>query len=100
MSSQTLLPGDRSPGAHRVRRGAAVLCLILVGLGAVGVVLAVRPPNTLEQGPRTVEVPATLGVLGIGRLLAEQGVIRSQMVFVGLTFLRGTARSLKAGEYE
>jgi UPF0755 protein len=47
-----------------------------------------------------VEIPATSGVLGIARQLAEQGVIRSQVVFVGLTLLRGTARSLKAGEYE
>jgi UPF0755 protein len=100
MSSQTLEPGDRSPGAHRVRRGAAVVCLILAALGAVGVVVAVRPPKTLEVGPRTVEIPANLGVTGIARLLAEQGVIRSQAVFIGLTFFRGTARSLKAGEYE
>ncbi len=100
MSSQTLQPGDGSPGAHRVRRGAAVLCLVLAALGAVGIVLAVRPAKSLEQGPRTVEIPATLGVLGIARLLAEQGVIRSETVFIGLAFFRGTARSLKAGEYE
>jgi UPF0755 protein len=100
MSSRTLQPGDRSPGAHRVRRGAAVVCLVLAALGAVGVVLAVRPAKALEQGSRTVEVPASLGALGIARLLAEQGVIRSETVFIGLTFFRGTARSLKAGEYE
>jgi UPF0755 protein len=47
-----------------------------------------------------VEIPAALGVLGIARHLAEQGVIRSQAAFVGLAVLRGTARSLKAGEYE
>jgi UPF0755 protein len=47
-----------------------------------------------------VEIPATLGALGIARHLAEQGVIRSQVVFLGLTVLRGTIRSLKAGEYE
>jgi UPF0755 protein len=77
-----------------------VVCLVLAALAAVGVVWAVRPPKALEQGPRTVEVPAALGILGIGRLLAEQGVIRSQTVFVGLAVVRGTARSLKAGEYE
>lgn len=59
-----------------------------------------RPPASLEAGARTVEIPASLGVLGIARHLAEQGVIRSQVVFVGLTVLRGTARSLRAGEYE
>ena len=77
-----------------------MVCLVLAALAAVGVVWAVRPPKALEQGPRTVEVPAALGILGIGRLLAEQGVIRSQTVFVGLAVVRGTARSLKAGEYE
>jgi UPF0755 protein len=74
--------------------------LVLLALGALGVVVAVRPPAALEEGPRTVEVPAALGVRGIARLLAERGVIRSEIVFTGLAFLRGTARSLKAGEYE
>jgi peptidoglycan lytic transglycosylase G len=77
-----------------------VVCLGLAALAAVGVALAVRPPTLLDRGSRTVEIPATLGVLGIARQLTEQGVIRSRMVFVGLALLRGTARSLKAGEYE
>jgi len=47
-----------------------------------------------------VEIPTTLGVLGIARHLTERGVIRSQATFVALAVLRGTARSLKAGEYE
>lgn len=75
-------------------------CLGIAALTAVGVALAMRPPPPLEREARTVEIPATLGVLDIARHLAEQGVIRSQVVFVGLTVLRGTARSLKAGEYE
>jgi UPF0755 protein len=45
-------------------------------------------------------VPAQLGVLGIARTLADAGVIRSQVGFAALALLRGTARSLKAGEYE
>jgi UPF0755 protein len=69
-------------------------------LAGVGVALAMRPPAALGQGSRTVEIPATLGVQGIARQLAGQGVIRSQVVFVGLAVARGTARSLKAGEYE
>jgi UPF0755 protein len=77
-----------------------VVCLGLAGLGAVAVARAMRPPDLLERGSRTVEIPATIGLLGIARQLAEQGVIRSQSVFVGLTLSRGTARSLKAGEYE
>jgi len=58
------------------------------------------PPRALREGPRTVEVPPQLGLLGIARLLADQGVIRSPYAFVALALLRGTARSLKAGEYE
>jgi UPF0755 protein len=77
-----------------------MVCLGLAAVAAVGVALAVRPPAPLEAGSRTVEIPAALGVLGIARHLAEHGVIRSQLVFVGLSVLRGTARSLKAGEYE
>ena len=78
----------------------AAVCLGLAALGAIGVVVAVRPPPPLAQASRTVEVPGSVGVLGIARHLAAQGVIRSQIVFVGLATLRGTARSLKAGEYE
>ena len=51
MSSQTLQPGDRSPGAHRVRRGAAVLCLVLAALGAVGIVLGSAAPEGAGAGP-------------------------------------------------
>ncbi|HEY7141027.1 MAG TPA: endolytic transglycosylase MltG [Methylomirabilota bacterium] len=86
--------------ARLVRRGAGLVCLGLAAVVAVGVALAVRPPARLERGSRTVDIPVTLGVLGIARQLAEQDVIRSRAVFVGLAFLRGTARSLKAGEYE
>jgi UPF0755 protein len=77
-----------------------VLCLVLAALVSVWVGVAVRPPAPLGEGSRTVEIPSTLGLLGIARHLAGEGVIRSQAVFVGLTVLRGTARSLKAGEYE
>jgi UPF0755 protein len=78
----------------------AVVCLGGAALAALGIVLAVRPPAVLQHEARTVEVPASLGVLGIARHLAEAGVIRSRAVFVGLALVRGTARSLKAGEYE
>jgi UPF0755 protein len=72
----------------------------LTVLAAVGIGLALRPAGRLIQGGQTVEIPATLGVLGIARHLAQQGVIRSQATFIGLAVLRGTARTLKAGEYE
>jgi UPF0755 protein len=76
------------------------VCLALLVAGAVGLGLALRPAGVLARGPVTVDVPITTGVLGIARQLAAEGVIRSQVAFVGLAFVRGTARSLKAGEYE
>jgi UPF0755 protein len=61
---------------------------------------AVVPPETLRTEPRTVEIPPHQGLLDVARLLVDQGVIGSRMAFVGLALVRGTARSLKAGEYE
>jgi UPF0755 protein len=83
-----------------VRRGAAVVCLLLLAVAALGVWLGLQPARAVAEGPRTVEIPAATGVLGIARYLAAEGVIRSQATFVGLSLIRGTARSLKAGEYE
>jgi UPF0755 protein len=61
---------------------------------------ALGPPPALQSGPRTVEVPPHQGVLEIARTLEAGGVISSGPAFVALAVLRGTARSLKAGEYE
>jgi UPF0755 protein len=47
-----------------------------------------------------MEIPPSIGLLDIARSLADQGVIRSRAAFVGLAIVRGTARALKAGEYE
>ena len=77
-----------------------MVCLLFLAAAAVGGWLSLQPGGTLAQGPRTVEIPAATGVLGIARYLAAEGVIRSQATFVGLALVRGTARSLKAGEYE
>jgi peptidoglycan lytic transglycosylase G len=77
-----------------------VVCLAVAVFTAGWVAVAVRPPEPLDRGSRTVDIPATLGVLGIARHLAGQGVIRSEAAFIGMAVLRGTARSLKAGEYE
>jgi UPF0755 protein len=91
---------DRSAGTRLVRRGAIVVFLVLGVLVAGGVERALRPPGPLTQGARTMEIPTNVGLLGIARYLADQGVIRSRAAFIGLAVLRGTARSLKAGEYE
>ena len=88
-----------SRGARSGLRRTAVVCLGLILL-AGGVGWALRPPALLAQGPRTTEVPTNLGLMGIARHLADQEIIRSRAVFVALAVVRGTARSLKAGEYE
>jgi UPF0755 protein len=68
--------------------------------GAVATAVGMRPPAALAARARTVEIPASVGILRIADQLADQGVIRSRVLFVAATVLRRTARSLKAGEYE
>jgi UPF0755 protein len=75
------------------------LLLLAAGL-AVELGRAAVPPRALREAPRTVEIPAQQGLLGIARQLEDEEVIRSRVAFVVLAGLRGTARSLKAGEYE
>ena len=79
-------------------------------LGAGGVVLSLFvlvqawrvlvPAPALRDGPQIVEVFPHQGLFGIARQLDEAGVIRSPAGFALLSALRGSARSLKAGEYE
>lgn len=87
----------RTRATRRVALGIA--CLLLVAV-SIEVGRATVPPEALRIGPRTIEIPLQQGLLGIAQSLADQGVIRSRLAFVALTVLRGTARSLKAGEYE
>jgi UPF0755 protein len=47
-----------------------------------------------------VDIPAQQGVLAIARRLRDAEVIPSAEAFVALGVVRGTARSLRAGEYE
>ncbi|MBI4588513.1 MAG: endolytic transglycosylase MltG [Candidatus Rokubacteria bacterium] len=58
------------------------------------------PAPGVQSGARVVEIPAYHGVLDVARRLERAGVIRTPLGFVVLSALRGTARSLKAGEYE
>ncbi|HLE42809.1 MAG TPA: endolytic transglycosylase MltG [Methylomirabilota bacterium] len=88
---------------HRPRRRrwpALVGLLVVLALLAVEAGRAVIPPRALRSGPRTVEIPPQQGLLDVARTLVDAGVIRSRLAFVALAVLRGTARSLKAGEYE
>ena len=55
---------------------------------------------SVADSKRVVEIPLHLGLLDIAKRLDAAGVIRSPMGFTLLAVVRGSARSLKAGEYE
>ena len=74
--------------------------LVLSGVLGVFAWLALTPTAALERGPRTVEVPAQLGLLAIARHLTDSEVIRSPIGFVLLALARGSGGRLRAGEYE
>jgi len=72
-------------------------CLLFLGLQAWWVL---TPGVAVRSGPRMVEIPAHRGFLDVARILGEAGVIRSPVGFTLLTLVRGSMRSLKAGEYQ
>ncbi|MBI2154254.1 MAG: endolytic transglycosylase MltG [Candidatus Rokubacteria bacterium] len=78
--------------------GAAVLAGILfVALQGWWVLV---PAPAVQAGPQVVEIPAHQSLFGVARTLERAGVIRSPLGFALLSALRGSARGLKAGEYE
>lgn len=84
----------------RLRRVFRV-CVLLAALGLGAEAWRVlTPPAPLRQAPRAIDIPAHESVTGIARRLDAGGAIRSPYGFVALTVLRGSMRSLKAGEYE
>ncbi len=58
------------------------------------------PTPVVQAATTRVDIPASLGVLDIARRLSQAGVIRSALAFSVLATLRGTARQLRAGEYD
>lgn len=61
--------------------------------------LSTAAPGVLG-GPRVVEIPPRLGLVAVARRLDAAGVIKSPLGFMLLATARGSARGLKAGEYE
>lgn len=76
--------------------------ILLAGVGFVSVHAwwLLIPTPAIQSGAKVVEIGPQQGVVGIASRLQAQNVIRSRLGFLTLAALRGTAGSLKAGEYE
>ena len=85
-----------------MRLRTATSLVSLLGAGTLGFLAyeVATPADRLEAGPLVVEVPAHNGVLDIADRLQQANAIRSRAGFILLTMVRGSSRSLKAGEYE
>jgi UPF0755 protein len=81
-------------------RRFAVLAAVAVSALAWETWRVVNPAAALREGPLTVDIPANESALGVAERLGEAGAIRSPTGFVALSVVRGSLRSLKAGEYE
>jgi len=80
----------------------AIALLMLIGAG-VAVFLGrevLTPTEALQTAPVSVEIPAHDGILLIAGRLYQANAIRSRTGFVMMAVFRGSARYLKAGEYE
>ena len=89
--------GGQRTFVRRVGLGFLVLAVVVLGVEAWR---TVTPAAALAEGSRVVDIPAHAGVLAIARRLGDGGVVRSPAAFVALGVLRGSARALRAGEYE
>ena len=87
-------------GVRRLRRIALVVLAVVAATAGFEAWRTLSPTAGLAVGPRVIEIPAHQGVMGIARRLREADVIRSPEAFVALSVLRGSARTLRAGEYE
>ncbi len=91
-------PSGGPGGLRRSLLGAgAALAALFVGLQTWWL-FTVAPG--LAGGPRVVEIPPQMGLTAMARALDEARVIQSRLGFVLLAMVRGSARALKAGEYE
>ena len=91
-------PSGQRGSALRAVLGA-LACLIAVFLALQSFWIFTAAP-AVQAGPRVVDIPPHQGLTGVAGRLDEAGVIRSPLGFMLLALARGTARGLKAGEYE
>ena len=89
--------GLRRPSLRRVVLVGALLVAAALG---IEIWRTVSPTAALADGPRVVDIPAHEGVTGIAGRLREADVVRAPEAFIALSALRGSARALRAGEYE
>ena len=75
------------------------LALIVAAMIGGGFFL-MSPSPALGTGPLVVEIPSHVGVMGVAERLRDAGAVRSAWSFVALSAVQGSARNLKAGEYE
>ena len=78
------------------------LLAFLLGAAALaaGAAFLESPTPALRGGPLVIEIPPYAGVMTIARRLRDDGAVRSAWALVALGAARGSARRLKAGEYE
>ena len=83
-----------------VRRLGLLVLGVAVGAGGLETWRVMTPTPALGAGPRVVDIPAQEGALAIARRLRDAEIVPSAPGFVALGVLRGSARALRAGEYE
>src|SRR5574342_304047 len=94
-------PTDAPAGPGRPVRGFLYTTLVLLAAFAcLQIWWVTTAAHGVTKGHRIVEIPPGQGLLDIARRLDEAGVIRSPFGFALLALAHGSARSLKAGEYE
>ncbi|MBI2215813.1 MAG: endolytic transglycosylase MltG [Candidatus Rokubacteria bacterium] len=72
----------------------------VVGVLLAAVVYLASPTAAVRARAVIVEIPAHQGLLDVGTRLESAGVIKHRAVFAALAVVRGSARRLKAGDYE
>lgn len=73
--------------------------VVAAAIGAVGWYRAYLHGVSAGQGEVIVTIPKGAGVRGIGRILADKGLLTNDLRFLAMIQLAGLKTSLQAGEY-
>jgi UPF0755 protein len=93
-------PPQRRRRGRFFRLGVALFCLLIAAGGAAFYVYqGLQPPNG-EHTVKKVSIPSGSSVREIGRLLEEQGLIRSADLFAYYAMYQGIGSRLQAGTYQ